>query len=131
MLAWACWTMRDGNVFGFMAVVGYGCGLRFMAAPLHAVGLFRKNRAAVVALLSMTIPFGGTIGLTIMSTVFNNTSGIDSKQGTHGTASSTQASEAHSVNDAKVSNPGSPYLHSSNETDKIIPRWGWYGRSWL
>ena len=77
MLAWAMYRQHTATIFGMMALVGVGTGLRYMAAPLHGVGHFRKHRAAVIGLLAVAIPLGGTIGLTIMSTVFNNTSGLD------------------------------------------------------
>lgn len=77
-LAWAMYIEHKATIFGMMGLVGAGTGLRFMAAPLHGVGHFRKHRAAVIGLMAVAIPFGGTIGLTIMSTVFNNTSGLDS-----------------------------------------------------
>lgn len=78
MLAYAMYTERSSTVFGMMALVGFGTGLRFMSAPLHGVGIFRKQRAAVIGLLSVAFPLGGTLGLTIMSTVFNNTSQFES-----------------------------------------------------
>lgn len=80
LLAWACWLNHIANVYGFMAMVGAGVGLRMMAAPLHGMGLFRQHRAAIIALMAVTIPLGGTIGLTIMSAVFNNTSGLSSHE---------------------------------------------------
>jgi hypothetical protein len=67
-----------------MALVGCGSGMRFMASPLHGIGLFRHLRASVIGLMAVAIPFGGTIGLTIMSAVFNNTSGLDSTGGEFG-----------------------------------------------
>lgn len=78
LLAWGIYVERNPVVFGMMALVGCGSGMRFMASPLHGIGLFRNFRASVIALMAVAVPFGGTIGLTIMSTVFNNTSGIDS-----------------------------------------------------
>lgn len=103
MIAWACWTEKVGNVYGFMAFIGVGFGLRFMAGPLHGIGLFRQHRASVVALLALSIPFGGTIGLTIMSTVFNNTSGMDSNEfGDHGTDKSGQGLPESATHDAKM-----------------------------
>lgn len=79
VLAWALYKEREPVIFGMMALVGCGMGLRFMVAPLHGIGIFRQHRAAVIGLLAIAVPFGGTIGLTIMSTVFNNTSGLDYK----------------------------------------------------
>ncbi|CAM1504150.1 Fc.00g017410.m01.CDS01 [Cosmosporella sp. VM-42] len=78
LLGWGIYVERNSVVFGMMALVGCGSGMRFMASPLHGIGLFRNFRASVIALMAVAVPFGGTIGLTIMSTVFNNTSGIDS-----------------------------------------------------
>ena len=78
MVAYAMYTESSPTIFGMMALVGMGTGLRFMSAPLHGIGIFRKDRAAVIGLLSLAFPLGGTIGLTIMSTVFNNTSNFDS-----------------------------------------------------
>lgn len=77
MLAWALYTEHTRAIFGMMALVGVGTGLRFMSAPLHGVGYFRKQRTAVIGLIGVSIPLGGTVGLTIMSAVFNNTSGMD------------------------------------------------------
>ncbi|OBS27035.1 hypothetical protein FPOA_00976 [Fusarium poae] len=81
VLAWAIWADRLSVIYGMMALVGCGSGMRFMASPLHGIGLFRHLRASVIGLMAVAIPFGGTIGLTIMSTVFNNTSGLDSSGG--------------------------------------------------
>jgi hypothetical protein len=47
--------------------------------PLHGIGFFPKDIAAVVSLIAVAVPFGGTLGLTIMATVFNNVSGIGSR----------------------------------------------------
>lgn len=49
-----------------------------LAGSLHGVGFFPNNIATVVSLMAVALPFGGTLALTIMSTVFNNTSGIGS-----------------------------------------------------
>lgn len=76
MLALTMYREDKPAIFGMMALVGFGMGVRLMPASLHGVGRFRKDRAAVIGLLSVSVPLGGTIGLTIMSTVFNNTSGI-------------------------------------------------------
>jgi hypothetical protein len=78
MVAYAMYTEQSPLIFGMMALVGMGTGLRLMSAALHGIGIFRKDRAAVIGLLSLAFPLGGTIGLTIMSTVFNNTSNFDS-----------------------------------------------------
>ncbi|KAH7156112.1 major facilitator superfamily domain-containing protein [Dactylonectria macrodidyma] len=80
LLGWAIYAERLGPIYGMMALVGCGSGMRFMASPLHGIGLFKNLRASVIALMAVAIPFGGTLGLTIMSSVFNNTSGLDSKE---------------------------------------------------
>lgn len=45
-------------------------------ASLHVIGFFPEHIATVVSLMAVALPFGGTLALTIMATVFNNTSGI-------------------------------------------------------
>jgi len=42
------------------------------------VGFFPNHIATVISVMAVALPFGGTLALTIMSTVFNNTSGIAS-----------------------------------------------------
>ncbi|KAM5355610.1 hypothetical protein ACJ41O_002256 [Fusarium nematophilum] len=81
LLGWAIYVEKLGTIFGMMALVGCGSGMRFMASPLHGIGLFKDLRASVIALMAVAVPFGGTIGLTIMSSVFNNISGLDSSHG--------------------------------------------------
>lgn len=77
MLAWALYSESIPTIYGMMAVTGVGTGLRLLSVQLHAVGFFPRSIATVVSLLSVTLPFGGTLGLTIMTTVFNNKSGIN------------------------------------------------------
>ncbi|KAJ2893602.1 hypothetical protein MKZ38_008425 [Zalerion maritima] len=66
---------REPLIFGMMALAGAGSGVRFMPGTLHALGFFGDNIATVVSLMALAMPFGGTLGLTIMTTVFNNKSG--------------------------------------------------------
>ncbi|KAI1022470.1 hypothetical protein LB503_000573 [Fusarium chuoi] len=98
VLAWAIYANRLSVIYGMMALVGCGSGMRFMASPLHGIGLFRHLRASVIGLMAVAIPFGGTIGLTIMSTVFNNTSGLDS----HSDFSSVHSSSNNAANEQAV-----------------------------
>lgn len=98
VLAWAIYANRLSVIYGMMALVGCGSGMRFMASPLHGIGLFRHLRASVIGLMAVAIPFGGTIGLTIMSTVFNNTSGLDS----HSDFSSVHSSSGGAANEQAV-----------------------------
>ncbi|KAI0142402.1 MFS general substrate transporter [Hypoxylon sp. NC0597] len=76
MLAWALYFEHTPTIYGMMAVTGAGTGLRFMPGSLHAVGFFSEHKATVMALMAVSLSFGGTLALTIMSAVFNNTSGI-------------------------------------------------------
>lgn len=76
-LALAMHKGHSPTIFGLMALSGVGMGLKFMVAPLHGIGLFKTHRATVLALIGIAVPFGGTLGLTIMYTVFNNISGLD------------------------------------------------------
>ncbi|KAJ9132255.1 MFS general substrate transporter [Pleurostoma richardsiae] len=75
-LAWAIYSEKTSVLYGMMALTGAGTGLRFMPGSLHAIGIFPDHIATVVSLMSLALPFGGTVALTVMATVFNNTSGI-------------------------------------------------------
>ena len=102
-LALVMYQEKKAAIYGMMALVGAGTGLRFMAAPLHGIGIFGSHRAVIIALMSLAIPFGGTIGLTIMSTVFNNTSGLNSKKSDFSKIQGMgHAAAAEAVHNAKV-----------------------------
>ncbi|KAI0843287.1 MFS general substrate transporter [Hypoxylon sp. FL0890] len=76
LLAWALYFENTATIYGMMALTGAGTGFRFMPGSLHAVGFFPEHKSTVMALMGVSLTFGGTLALTIMSTVFNNTSGI-------------------------------------------------------
>ncbi|KAL1894514.1 hypothetical protein Sste5346_005749 [Sporothrix stenoceras] len=78
VLAWALYSGHLPAIFGMMALTGAGTGLRLMPASLHAVGFFPQHVATVVSLMAVALPLGGTLALTVMAAVFNNTSGIAS-----------------------------------------------------
>ncbi|KIH91481.1 tetracycline efflux protein [Sporothrix brasiliensis 5110] len=78
ILAWALWNGHLPAIFGMMALTGAGTGLRLMPASLHAVGFFPQHVATVVSLMAVALPLGGTLAITVMAAVFNNTSGIAS-----------------------------------------------------
>ncbi|KAG7116474.1 Efflux pump FUS6 like protein [Verticillium longisporum] len=78
LLAWACWIEHDATVYGMMALSGVGVGMRLMPVPLHGMGYFPQRKAAVISLAQVSGPLGGTLGLTVMTTVFNNVAGIES-----------------------------------------------------
>jgi len=75
----ACATNQENLplVYGMMALTGFGTGLSFNPGSLHALALFPNLTAPIQCLVSFSNPFGGTVGLTIMSTVFNNKSGAN------------------------------------------------------
>lgn len=75
VLAWALHSESKGVIFGMMAMTGAGTGLRILPGSLHAIGFFPDHVATVVSLMAVASPFGGTLAMTIMSAVFNNTSG--------------------------------------------------------
>lgn len=103
LLGWAIYAERLTAIYVMMALVGLGSGLRFMASPLHGIGLYRDLRASVIGLLAVAIPFGGTLGLTVMSTVFNNTSGLDANDGDFSKIQSQPAGvRDKAVHDAKM-----------------------------
>jgi hypothetical protein len=58
-----------------MALVGHGVGIRMNPASLHGLAYFPTMTAQISCLVSFAVPFGGLVGLTIMSTVFTNKSG--------------------------------------------------------
>ncbi|KAI6778807.1 multidrug transporter [Emericellopsis cladophorae] len=88
MLSWACYNEKPSIIFGMMALVGVGSGLRYMSGPLHGVGYFRQHRAVIAGTMALAHPFGGTLGLTVMTTVFNNLSGLEYDPGFEETSTS-------------------------------------------
>ena len=72
LLAWAVTTRRRPLVNGIMALSGVGTGLRFMPNTLHATGIWGSRIAAIMSVLSFCAPFGGTMAIGIMTSVFSN-----------------------------------------------------------
>ncbi|KAL2105453.1 hypothetical protein VUR80DRAFT_8363 [Thermomyces stellatus] len=72
MLAWALYVERSPVIMGMMALVGVGSGFRLLCLTIHAIGMFPDHVATVVSLVAVANPLGGTLGHTMMSTVFNN-----------------------------------------------------------
>jgi hypothetical protein len=69
------WAMHAGNnsvIKGVMVLAGAGTGCRFMPVTLHVAGIWPKNIAPAMSLMRFAQPFGGTLALTIMGSVFNN-----------------------------------------------------------
>lgn len=76
VLAWAVHTENTNVVYGMMALVGHGVMMRMNPASLHGLAYFPTLTAPVSWLMCFAAPFGGLVGLTIMSTVFTNKSGL-------------------------------------------------------
>jgi hypothetical protein len=76
VLAWGCSTENTNLIYGMMALTGYGVGLTLSPGSLHGLAYFPAMTASITCLSTFATPFGGTITLTIMSTVFNNKSGL-------------------------------------------------------
>jgi hypothetical protein len=72
MLTWALSNGRINVVDGMLGFAGVGTGLRIMPGMLHAVGLRSRFKARALATMSFTQVFGGTVGIAIMGSVFNN-----------------------------------------------------------
>ena len=72
MLAWALSRGRINVVDGMLGFAGVGTGLRIMPGLLHAVGLRSRSKARGLAVISFSQVFGGTVGIAIMGSVFNN-----------------------------------------------------------
>jgi len=81
VLAWAISAQQTNTIYGMMALTGYGVGIRLSPASMHGLAYFPASTAAITSLFSFAIPFGGMIALTTMSTVFNNKSETDPKDG--------------------------------------------------
>ncbi|KIW32306.1 uncharacterized protein PV07_03860 [Cladophialophora immunda] len=72
VLAYAV-KVKDATLVNvMMAIAGAGTGMRFMPSNLHLAGMFRDRLAPVYSLLRFALPFGGTLALTIMGSVFQN-----------------------------------------------------------
>lgn len=72
LLTWAVSTRQGPLVNGMLALAGAGTGLRFMPVVLHSAGIWPTRIAGSQTLLSVMIPLGETIGISIMSAVFSN-----------------------------------------------------------
>lgn len=77
VVSWACYTDSVNLIYGMMALTGYGVGLNTNPGTLHALAYFPGMTAPITCLAAFAHPFGGTITITIMSTVFNNRSGLN------------------------------------------------------
>lgn len=72
LLTWATYTQQTGLINGMLVLAGAGTGLRFMPCSLHVSGIWPQKIASGMSLMRFALPFGGTVGLTIMGSVFSN-----------------------------------------------------------
>lgn len=71
-LSYAIHIRHKTMVNVLMGVAGFGTGIRFMPENLHLTGMYRDRIASILGLLSFAGPFGGTLSLTVMGSVFQN-----------------------------------------------------------
>ncbi|KAL4772311.1 major facilitator superfamily domain-containing protein [Aspergillus nidulans var. acristatus] len=83
IMIYAIRTEQSNILNGTMVLAGAGTGIRLMPASLHASGVWPDRLASALSLLRFALPFGGTLGITIMGSVFNNklAEGVASIQG--------------------------------------------------
>lgn len=78
-----CWALSAGRVdvvYGMMALAGFGVGLRMSPSAMHGLALVpdsdsssgSRRTAQVTCVFAFALPLGGVVGLTLMSTVYNN-----------------------------------------------------------
>ena len=79
VLAGAIHAENTSVIYGMMALVGHGVGIRLNPGSLHGLAYFPTMAAPIACLVSFAMTFGSLVGLTIMTTVFNNKSGVGQK----------------------------------------------------
>ncbi|KAJ5818930.1 Major facilitator superfamily domain general substrate transporter [Penicillium riverlandense] len=75
VMAYAVHAQKNSLVYGMMALIGHGVGMRMNPGSVHGLAFFPKNTASITCLVSFAMPFGGLVGLTVMTTVYTNKSG--------------------------------------------------------
>jgi hypothetical protein len=71
-LSWAVSARQKTAVNILMGVARFGTGMHFMSENLHRTGTYRDKIAVILGILSFAGPFGGTIALTVMGSIFQN-----------------------------------------------------------
>ncbi|CAI7638127.1 unnamed protein product [Penicillium glandicola] len=79
VLAWGVQAGKTGIIYGMMALTGHGVGMRMNPASMHGLAYFPAMTAQISCLAVFAVPFGGLLGLTIMTTVYTNKSGVGEK----------------------------------------------------
>lgn len=95
-LAYAVKQRQHTLVNVMMGVVGAGTGVRFMPFNLHLAGMFRDKLAPVYSLLRFAMPFGGTLALTVMGSVFQNQMAVYFGPGAGGSGNGDNGLNLHS-----------------------------------
>ncbi|KAK2608351.1 hypothetical protein N8I77_006969 [Diaporthe amygdali] len=84
VLAWATHVGETSTILGMMALTGHGVGMRMSPSALHGLAFFPDMTVQITCLVSLAVPLGGTVALTMMSTVFNNKSGPNNQDAKEG-----------------------------------------------
>lgn len=63
-------------VYGMMALAGFGVGIRMSPGTTHGLAHFPGSTAQITCVFAFAQPFGGAVGLTLMSAVWNNKLGL-------------------------------------------------------
>lgn len=72
LIAYGIHIQHKNILIGMTIISGFGTGVRSMPSNLMMTGVWPTKRAQGIALLRFTAPFGGTLALAIMGSVFNN-----------------------------------------------------------
>lgn len=72
VLIWAINAGKVSVVYGMMALAGHGVGIRMSPSSMHGLAYFPANTAQITCVFAFAMPFGGAVGMTIMSAVWNN-----------------------------------------------------------
>ena len=75
MITFAVTTRKATLVNVMMIVAGTGYGVRVMPVTLHTAGIWPERIASAYSVMRFAMPFGGTLALTVMGSVFNNKMG--------------------------------------------------------
>ncbi|PSR82923.1 major facilitator superfamily domain-containing protein [Coniella lustricola] len=59
-------------VYGMMALAGFGVGSRMSPSTTHGLAHFPGSTAQITCVFAFAQPFGGAVGMTLMSAVWNN-----------------------------------------------------------
>ncbi|KAL2839013.1 major facilitator superfamily domain-containing protein [Aspergillus pseudodeflectus] len=72
LVTWGISAQKTSIINGMMVLAGAGTGIRMMPANLHIAGIWPDKLAAALSLMRFALPFGGTVAITVMGSVFNN-----------------------------------------------------------